>query len=112
VAGKKWFRLSGLSRGGKYALCHLLAFSVALMALGSGGGALAYVLFLILGLPLLCLPMLFPDLLERRPPSVAVLLFVGLMVANSYLVGHAAAGAQVLAEWVRSRRRGSESGPR
>jgi hypothetical protein len=91
VAEKGWVRLRGVSRGGKYALCHLLAFSLALLALLVSGGALAYVLVLLLGLPLLCLPMLLPDLPKHWPPVVGVLLFVGLMVVNSYLVGYAAA---------------------
>jgi hypothetical protein len=111
MAENGWFRLVRMSRSGKYALCHLLASSLALL-LGLGIPAEhAVVPWMILGFPLMYLQWLFPDLPKQWPPALGLLLLLGLMVVNSYLWGHAAALAHGLVERKLTRRSANNQTP-
>lgn len=93
-------RVSGVARGSKYALWHLLSSALALLfALGSPSHH-AHLPLLALGFPLMYLLMflqwLTPDLPGHWPPAAGLGLVLFLMTANSYLFGYGAAWVQRL----------------
>ncbi len=104
MAENKWFRLFDVSSTGKYAICHLLASSVALLLLLATPSNYADVPWLVLGFPLMYVPWLLAHLPLDWPPVVGLLLFLGLMTANSYLWGHVVVCGQRLLGKVLSRR--------
>jgi hypothetical protein len=94
-------RSSGVSRGGRYALCHLWASALAMLVFFAVPSDAARLPIMVLGFPVLYLPWLLGGVVEHWPPAVTLLLGLCLMAANSYLWGHAIA-------WVHSRWAGKE----
>jgi hypothetical protein len=81
---------------GGYALSHLAASALALLLAAGTPGEYADVPFLVLGFPLMYMGWLLGDLALAWTPSAGLLLGLVLLVANSYLWGHALAWAQRL----------------
>ncbi len=107
-AGNVRFRLHRMTRGGMFSICHLIASAVALVVALDGIHWSTQVPWLVLSFPLMYLLWLLPDdpdwLAARLSRAGALLLFLCLLAANSYLWGHPA--AYVRRRIVRWRRRG------
>ena len=88
------FRLLGVSKAGKYAIWHALAFGLAiwLMASGSSNNLFTPIPALILGFPLMYLFALLSAILgeqiDRLSPAAGLLIGIYAFVANSCFWGY------------------------